>query len=193
MENELPPENLKSLWQNQSVEPVQMSLDEIRQKAAKFQKRIRNRNFREYGGAVFVFACFGYYMWLWPFLRLACGLVLVGTVYVVYQLHTRGASKIVPESLALGTCLEFHRQELERQRDLLRDVWKWYLLPLAPGLLVFIGTLLLSQPVDKWIRMWPFVLLCAAGFYGIWKLNQRGANKLQRQIDDLNSMNRESL
>jgi len=58
MENELPPDNLKSLWQNQRVEPVQMSLEEIRQKAEGFQNKIRRRNLREYVAGAFVFAAF---------------------------------------------------------------------------------------------------------------------------------------
>ena len=193
MENELPPDNLKSLWQNQRVEPVQMSLEEIRQKAEGFQKRIRRSNLREYLAGAFVFAGSVYFIWRFPVVRLAVGLLLAGTIYVLYQLRTRGAAKTVPGSLALDTCLEFHRRELERQRDLARDVWKWYLLPLVPGLLAVIAVPLLRQPPEKWIRALPFIPLWAAMFYAIWRLNKRGADKLQRQIDELNSMNRESL
>ena len=190
MENELPPENLKSLWQNQSVEPVQMSLEEIRQKAERFQKKIRHRNLREYVAAVLVVAGYGFYIWFLPYVRVGSVLVIAGTLYVVYQLHKRGAAKPVPESLALGTCVEFHRLELERQRDLVRNVWKWYLLPLVPGMLGVIAGLLLHLPADERLRMLPFSLLCAAVFWAIWAWNRRGANKLQRQIDELNSMNR---
>ena len=193
MDSDLSPDNLKSLWQNHNVEPVQMSLEQIRLKAEGFQKKIRYRNLREYVAAAFVFAGFSYFMWRFPVSRLGCGLILAGTVYVLYQLHTRGAAKTVPESLALDTCLEFHRRELERQRDLVRDVWKWYLLPFVPGLLAVIAVPLLRQPPEKWIGAWPVILLWAAMFYAIWRLNKRGANKLQRQIDELNSMNRESL
>lgn len=189
MQNELPPENLKNLWQNQRVEPIQMSLEEIRKRAERFQKRIRNRNLREYAGAAYVFAASGYFIWRLPYVRLGSVLLIAGTLYVVYQLHKRGAAKTVPESLALGTCLEFHRLVLERQRDLVRDVWKWYLLPLVPGMMGVIAGLLLHLPADDRIRMLPFILFCAAFFYAVWRLNQRGANKLQRQIDDLNSMN----
>lgn len=191
MENELPPDHVKSLWQSQSVETVPMSLEELRQKAEKFQKRIGNRNLREYVASVFVIAAFSYYMFAFPLLRLASGLILAGTIYVVYQLRTRGAAKAVPASMALDTCVDFHRRELERQRDLIRDVWKWYLMPFVPGLVVFIGSLLLRLPADKWIRMLPFILFCVGVFAGIWVLNRRGADKLQRQIDELNSMNRE--
>jgi hypothetical protein len=193
MENEFSPDNLKRLWQNQSVEPVQTSLEDIRQKAERFQKKIRNRNLREYVAAALVFAGFGYFMWRFPETRLACGLMLAGTVYVVYQLHTKGAAKTIPESLALRPCIEFHRRELERQRDLSRDVWKWYLLPFVPGLVAVIAVPLLHLPPEKWIRALPFIPLWAAMFYAVWRLNRRGADKLQRQIDELNSINRESL
>jgi len=69
MANELPPDDLRTVWQNQSVEPVQMSLDEIRRKAEMFQKKIRNRNLREYAGAVLAIAAFGYNLWRWPAVR----------------------------------------------------------------------------------------------------------------------------
>jgi len=187
MENELPPDHLKNLWQNQNVEPVQMSLEEIRQKAEKFQKRVRNRNLREYVASLVVIGCFGYYFWKFPDLRLGSALILAATVYIVYQLHSRGEAKAVPASLGLGTCLEFHRRELERQRDLVRDVWKWYLLPFVPGLVAFLVVPLLRQPPHKWILAAPFVVLCAIFFYGIWRLNLRAADRLQRQIDELNN------
>ena len=193
MEHELPPDNLKSLWQKHNVEPVQMSLEQIRQKAEKFQKHIRHRNLREYVAAAFVFAGSVYFIWRFPGLRFAVGLLLAGTIYVLYQLHTRGAAKRVPERLALDTCLGFHRRVLERQRDLARDVLKWYLLPFVPGLLAVIAVPLRRQPPEKWIGVLPVLLLWAAMFYAIWRLNKRGADKLQRQIDELNSMNRESL
>jgi len=181
MQNELPPDHLQSLWRNQRVEPAQMSLEELRQKAERFQRKISRRNLREYVAGAFVFVAFSYFIWLLPPMRLGSALLLAATAYVLYQLHTRGAAKEVPESLALGTCLEFHR-----------DVWKWYLLPFVPGLLAIIAVPLLRQP-EKWTGAWPVILVWSGMFYAILKLNKRGAEKLQRQIDELNSINRESL
>ena len=186
MKTDLPADNLRSLWQNQSTEPIHMSLEEIRQKAERFQKRVRNRNLREYVAAAFVIVGFGYFMWLRPATRLGGGLLLAATVYVLYHLHARGSAKAVPESLALGTCLEFHRRELERQRDLLRDVWRWYLLPFVPGLLAFVAPALMRHP-EQWTRALPVMLLWPAMFYAIWRLNKRAADKLQSQIDELDS------
>lgn len=187
MENELPPEDLRNVWQNQTVEANQMSLDELRRKAGKFQARIRNRNLREYTASVFVVAAFGYYIWCFPQLRLGSGLIIAATLYMVYNLHKRGAAKAVPAALGLGTCRDFHRRELELQRDLLRDIWKWYLLPFAPGLLAFVAVPVMHLSPEKWLRVVPFILLCAAFFYAVASLNQRAAAKLQRQIDELDT------
>jgi lipopolysaccharide export LptBFGC system permease protein LptF len=187
MENELPPDDLRNIWQNQSVEVNQMSLDQLRRKAEKFQKRIHNRNFTEYAAAVFVVAAF-VRSWRVPQLRLGSGLIIAATLYMVYQLHKRGAAKTVPAALGLGTCRDFHRQELERQRDLLRDIWKWYLLPFVPGLLAFVAVPAMQVPPDKWLRMAPFILMCAVVFFGIGRLNQRAAVRLQRQIDELDTI-----
>jgi hypothetical protein len=46
--------------------------------------------------------------------------IVLGTIYVMFQLATRAASLPVP---AAAACIDFHRKELERQRDLLRRVW----------------------------------------------------------------------
>jgi uncharacterized protein involved in response to NO len=71
--------------------------------------------------------------------------------------------------------LRFHRSELERQRDMLRAVPRWYLLPLVPGIATAIV-----------VRWEPLVDLGAAAiafgmFYLIWRLNRWGAKQLDVQ------------
>ena len=185
MENEHPPDDLRRLWQGQNVEGTRMSLEEIRQKAAKFQKRIRNRNLREYGAAAVVFGWFGYYVWWFPDVRLGSALILAATVYMVWQLHARGASKTVPEAMAVTPCVEFHRRELERQRDLLRDIWRWYLLPFVPGLAVFVWGSARHVEGGRWVNALPFLVLCVVFFGFVGRVNRRAADRLQRQIDEL--------
>ena len=76
-----------------------------------------------------------------------------------------------------------YRRELERQRDLLRTVTWWYLLPLLPAMVVLtLGQAIMrSQPAPA-LRMFGFVLLIGVL---IRQLNQRGAHKLQHKIDRL--------
>ncbi|MGO9862232.1 MAG: hypothetical protein ACLPLR_01365 [Terriglobales bacterium] len=196
-------DDVKNLWQNQQAEPIQISLVELHQKAQKLEQRVRWRNLGEYAASAIVVACFGFYIWKFPapMVRLGCVLVIAGVLFVVYQLHKKGASRSVPAEMAFRTCLDFHRQQLERQRDLLRGVWTWYLLPFVPGLAVFLLGLfrwtmkLPHAPAHTRVIIATFALTaaaCALVFFAIGKLNQWAARKLQREIDALNEMEKES-
>jgi hypothetical protein len=195
--------DMTDVWKSQPVESVEISLAEISRKANKFEKRIWWRNLREYVAGAIVIASFGYYISAFHSLltRTGCALVIAGMLFVVFALHKRGSTRIAPTDLAFHTCVEFHRNELQRQRDLLRGVRTWYLLPLVPGLFVFEGGLLrqaLQQPnassrVGAIIT--PFVIVLAVSaivFVGIGSLNQWAAHKLQREMDALDGMEKES-
>lgn len=195
MDNE-PPTNLQALWQSQPVEPKQFSPQEVRDKATRFQRTIRFRNLREYVAAVFVLVIFSGYAWkadTW-LSKAGPALIVVGTLYIMFQLYTRAASLPVPggdgNAGVTESCVQFHRRELERQRDLLRTVWRWYLGPLVPGLFVMF--------LDRFIEAWAkggFAIVASLGstlvtvlvFLGVWWLNAAGARKLQREIDALDT------
>lgn len=194
--------DMTSVWQNQPVERVEMSLEQLRRKAQKLQKRVLWRNLREYAASAIVIGAFGYTLWIAPpaLIRTGCGLVIAGTLFMVYTLHKKGSAHTVPAELAFRTGVEFHRKELERQCDLLRRVWSWYLLPFVPGLAVFLAGLFrqtMQQPnaaAHAGVIVATFAVTAALGalvFVGIGKLNQWGARKLQREIDALNALERE--
>jgi hypothetical protein len=179
-------DEIRKLWQAQNEEEVTMSLEEIRRRASRFEKTILRRNAWEYAAGVFVVLFFGWHAFS-PgeiAVNVGSGLIVAGTMYVGYQLYRRGSAETLPADSALTTCLDFHRQELTRQRDLLRGIWSWYLLPLVPGLLVFLGGSVLANPDRLW-RVAPFALFCAALFFAIGKLNQNAARELQKEIDAL--------
>jgi hypothetical protein len=194
--------DLTGVWKNQPVERLEISLVEIRRKAQKLEKRILWRNLREYAASVLVIAAFGYYISVFhsALIRTGCGLVIAGTLFVVFALHKKGAARTIPAELALRTCVDFHRRELERQRDLLRTVWSWYLLPFVPGMIVFqIGLLerALAQPnasAHAGAIVASSAIPVVGGavvFVGIAKLNHWAAGKLQREIDALDRVEKE--
>lgn len=196
-------DDLKNLWKSQQVEPAHISLDELQKKAKKLEKRIRWRNLVEYAASALVIVCFGIYLWKFPYpiARLGCVLVIAGTLFVVYTLHKKGSAQTVPAEMAFRTCLDFHRTELERQRDLLRGVWTWYLLPFVPGLIVFLLGIFLwamkqpHAPAHAHVIIVTFCLTavgCTLVFIAIGILNQWAARKLQREIDALDKLEKES-
>ena len=191
--------NMTDVWQNQPVKRVEISREALRRTAQKVERRVRWRNLREYVAGAIAIVCFGYYIWRFPapLVRLGCVLLIAGTLFVVYALHRRGAARAVPPEMAFHTCLEFHRKELERQRDLLRNVWTWYLLPLVPGLTVFLLGLFRwtmeqpDAPAHARLITIAFGLAaagCALALIVVGKLNHWAARKIQHEIDALDAI-----
>lgn len=189
MRGELPPDDLQNIWQSQRVEPIYMSIEEIRNKAAKFERRIRWRNLRETLVAVAMIPLFGLFL-RWfpaPLERAGSCLIIVGLIYLIYRMNGFAAAAKVPAAGGFDACVAFHRRELERQRDLLRSIWLWYLGPLVPGILLFNLALIgqkIRHPADWW-RVVPFVVIMAAWFWFVVRLNRRAADDLQNTIDAL--------
>jgi hypothetical protein len=163
------------VWQQQPLENAGVQLEELRRRAGKFEKRIRNRNLREYIGAAVVMVAFSFYIYKFHdwVTRLGSAMVLAGTIYVVVQLYRRSTPVSLPSDFGMVASVEFYRRELARQRDLLRSVFSWYLGPLLPGLLVITR----GKPVTIAINAIVFGL--------VWWVNQKAADRLTRQIEEL--------
>jgi hypothetical protein len=187
MANETQPENFRELWQRQEVENVTITIDEIQKRAARLERRIRGRNLREYAAGVIVIALFALAALRQPGWRaIPQWLLVAGTIYVLVQLHRRGSARSIPADAGLVLSLRLHREELERQRNALRSIWSWYLLPIVPGLVALLIVTAIGRGIN--VAWW----LLAAGFplvfAGLWKLNHRAAQRLDRQISELKSM-----
>lgn len=182
--------NVRELWQSQKTEGVRMSIAQIQANAGKFQHQIQWRNVREYVAAIAVVLFFGYEFVRGRglFVRIGFALIITGTIYVVGHLHFKGAGRPLPRDVGLSSSIEFQRRELERQRDLLSSVWRWYLGPLVPGLAVLIVAFWRANPGHlKHMGLFAAIYagVVAAVFLGIAKLNSSAARRLQREINQL--------
>ena len=86
-----------------------------------------------------------------------------------------------------GDCLDFHRSELTKQRDMLRRVGPWQIGPVLPGVaLFFVGNWV--NEVDglrEALVMGTAGLLTLAVFGFVYWLNVRAANKLDVELEAL--------
>lgn len=187
MPDEMNPNDPRNLWQGQEVEIVTLTVAEVRRRAARFERRIHWRNVREYAAGALVVAFWTVQLWRAHGWRLTPAvLTILGTIYVMLQLHRRASARSLPADVGIRGSIEFHRVELERQRDALHSVWHWYLLPFVPGF----AAVLVETGIDRGINTWligvgvVFVLL----FVGIWALNERAARRLDRKIQELKAM-----
>lgn len=186
----MPDDDIRNLWQKQEQEPMQLSIEELRRKTAAFQKRIGRRNVREYLGVVFVVIAFS-----WMFFknhetvpRIGFALIVLGALWIAFTLWKKGSVQVLPGDLGRADCISFHRRELERQRDLLRGIWKWYLGPLVPGMAIVVIAGILSAPADKRWFGEIYALFCVALFWGIGHMNQKAAKRIDGQIQELGGM-----
>ncbi len=196
MEIKAPPRDLKSLWRGQPTEDRPVTLESLRRSAETFQAQVRRRNLLEYIGGGFVILVFGAYAWIFPGWMMKTGSVLtmIGTLWIVWQLHRRAsAAAAVPGSSGM-TLLEFHRQELARQRDALKAVAWWYIAPVVPGaVMINLGRYFQYHAPGRTLA-WDhqIIILCsvivALTFAIIWLLNAWGAERLQRRIDELDKL-----
>ena len=192
MNNESEDRQVMELWQNQTTEGVRMSVEQVRLEAGRFQSRIKWRNVREYVAGLAVTAFLGYEFSRAKdlLLRVGFGLVMAGLAYVVWHLLSKGSPGEADESAGLSGWIEFRRRELVRQRDLLSSVWRWYIGPLVPGMVVVIvafGRFALAHGRSI-IPVVADALLIAAVFVAVGRLN--ATQKLQRQIDELDEQSR---
>jgi uncharacterized membrane protein YfcA len=190
MPNELQPEDLKTIWQSQKTEAIQMSIDEIRAKAQRFERKIRRRNLREYVAATVVAAAFAFFAWHAPstILRVGYLSVAAGGLFFAYELHRRGSSQSEPKTLGTVGCLDFYIGQLERQRNLLDESWKW-MIWLIPGLVVLMAGAIATSPISKTA---PFLVIAilwtATWFWMMLRRNKRKARTLQLEIEELGAL-----
>ncbi len=181
-------QDLKQLWKSQPAETAAVSTNELRARALAFQRRIARRNLLEYAAGVVVIAGYCVHFWLHPSLliRTGCVLVILGVGVVLHQLHRRAGSRTPPpENLGMSS-LAFHRAELVRQRDALRDSWLWYVAPFVPGMAVLMWGVQtnLARPQAAWRGLVTALALVALAVGVVW-LNRRAAKKLQVEINAL--------
>ena len=172
-----------------------MSIAEVHAKASAFQSKIFWRNIREYAAAAIVVLFFGYRFACTadPFIRAGMALIIAGTCYLTWQLHVRGSSSELPSEAGLSSFIDFQRRQLIRQRDMLANIWSWYLGPLLPGLVVLmaaVGHATAGRVPHAWLFTALYIGIIVVVFGAIDLLNKHAARRLQLQIDELDAASR---
>jgi FtsH-binding integral membrane protein len=196
MANRLPTNDVRNVWQSQTVENTSVSLEVIRKGIGKLERMVRRRNLIGGGACAIVMASLALYLFVFPNLiqRIGSALTILGAGYLAYQLvlirkRPKGGGAQETEPAA---CVKFYRAELERQRDFHRGLWFWSrLVILAPGFLVFCIGFAVAHP-----ELAPFIRVEAAVFVLLLivavPLNLGRARKYQREIDALDAAERQS-
>lgn len=192
-------EPVQNLWQNQPQEDFNMSIEDIRLKASKFQGTVSMRNARELVVGALLVIFFAGFAWLAPspLGKAAELLSAAGVAFVMWQLIRQARAATIDEVCLVTDWAQFHRTELVRQRDALRGVWLWYLAPLVPGgVLHWIAASqadlakgnLVAALATTGIGIFVMVLV----FGGVLWLNLKAAKGIQAEIDKIDRFNQDN-
>ena len=164
-------------------------------RATRFERVIRRRNCIEYAAGVLVIALFG----AGAIAAVAIGelamalgplLVIAGALVLMWNLRRRGSNL---ERRPEDSCAAHLRRQLAHQSAALRSVPVWYIGPLVPGVLVFLGTVTFKVAQRAgWSVAFSGIAGPAAAVLGIFAaviaLNLWAASRLDRQISELDSL-----
>jgi hypothetical protein len=193
------PEDLKQVWQAQSS-PSRMTIDaelllkEVQRNQRSLAAAIFWRDVREVGVSLLLAPVWVYLgvkqsaPWTWyltvPALLWIAGFMLAGRIRQKRARRESGASlrRHVESSLA----------QVEHQIWLLRNVFWWYLLPLALAMLAFFGHAAWRERAGGWWTLLAVSMVVAIGaiiFGGIYWLNQRVVrSELEPRRQELESL-----
>jgi hypothetical protein len=187
-------DSIQTLWVNQPSESFAMSIDEIRVRASKFQSIVERRNLIECAVGALLIAVFGAAAILAATLlaKLGCALIAIGVAVVLWRLHVLARAATRDEMAVANSWASFYRQELVRQRDALREIWRWYLGPLIPGMIVFwlsIGVNSIGSDALLWGWAKTVLGLAATAFVfaAVASANKSAVKTLQAEIESLDA------
>jgi len=184
-------ENLQQAWQRQALDAPRINLTYLRHHTERFQRRIRIRNAFEYLGgiaAILLVLSRWSYIQSRPLTFIGVALWVLATIYIMVQWHRRASAQPPAEQLGTLDALQFYRQQLVRQRDAVRDHWRRWLPPMAPGLvMVFIALFVEVQPIP-WTKILAFATWIVFGVTMAVVNNARRVRAFQQEIDALDSM-----
>ena len=175
---------LRALWQDAPQAHPTPTIEDIEARARAFHARLFWRNLREYVACGVVFCVFAAYVFIFPTLpcQVGAALTCAASVFVAAILAWRGH----PRETGMGEdCQAFYVHELQRQRDLLKWVWLWYVAPFVPGLVLFTLGRAQGVPASRqggvYLVLVAFAVVCIAA---IW-LNLRAARHIEQKLQDL--------
>ncbi len=169
-----------------------MTTNDIHTRATRLQAQVRGRNYLEYACSALVVLAMGWMASLVPepIVRIGALLIALGAIFVSCQLFIRTRIHAPKRNQPSEIGVAEYRAELERQRVALLSVWRWYLLPFVPGIVVFVLGVAFAPSAGMPILAGISLSVTGLGFAAIvmgfvWLLNLLAARTLEADIRSL--------
>ena len=175
--------DIRGLWHEQPRQELKMPIEEIRQRAHRFEQRVRRNNVIT---ALLVVAIVGFELRqisLEPQLleRVGDSLTIAAFIYLAYWYRRYTSGQTAAAGPARTQSVDFYRTHLARQRDMSNHPWG-YLLAFVPGVALSLFGKALDRSPEQNVAV---AVLAVALFAGTAWWHRRSARLLQREIDEL--------
>ena len=178
-----------------------MTLEKIRQKTQKLHAKTRRKLLGGIVVSLLVVAISGYGIASADdsVKRAVFASAIVWSMAGLYFVNRGMWSATLPGDAALSTGLESYRREVERRRYFSSRELLWSFGPAALAIATLImliasfGIRSEGMPLERTLRnMIPFLTLVVAWIVGVFVIRMREQRELQREIDQLNDIEREN-
>jgi hypothetical protein len=198
MQNDSSGNDPRTIWQNQPTEPSAMTLEKIRQKVRELHAKTRRELIKSIAGPLIVVAICGFAIrFPDPLLRAILAFAIAWSLTGQYFLNRGMWSAPLPGDAALSTGLESYRREVERRHFLFSRIMLWQFGPVFFAIAILIVLLASLETGSRGmllkealLKMSPFLSLTVIWIAAVFVIRMRQRRELQREIDELNEIER---
>src|ERR1039458_6973482 len=162
-----------------------MSVEVLQERSGRLSRKVAARKWSEtIAGSLSMVPLGALGLWAsTPLLRLSCALLVVGEAIVIVGMWRVSAMAPAPSGASTQDLLSFYRGELGRERDRLWTIVRWYLAPVAPGIVLLpfgvYAALGISSPVVDVVTLASTALT----YVIIVALHRRSARRIARELE----------
>lgn len=179
-------DDLQSTWQSHDHGTrlsigASLLLNEVRRNHQALESSLLRRDIVEVVTAIVLTGVFGVLavrLNEWTLLLCSFGCLFVGTFFVVDRWLQSRRRPVSDDSLQ--SCIQASLVQVHHQIWLLKNIFWWYMLPLIPGMAVFLVTVawkLREAGLVGLLLVAAVGLFSALVFWGVYLLNQQGVKK----------------
>jgi hypothetical protein len=197
MRADTPLDDIREVWSSQATGTFRLSLDEVHARMERYNRRSRRTSFDLILTSVCVTFVNIAAMVLFHNLLLRVGAILTIAAFGFLAWETRSgvmaekeAARLAAESGTIDA-VAFHREQLRRQQQRHSGIrfWRRWLV-LLPGIIFFPGFAQARPDLTAyaWVQAITFVIAIVAAI----PLNRRAVRQLQKRIDELDQLRKET-
>ncbi len=179
---------IRAMWRGQKAKEIpEMSLEVLQERSGRLASKVAVRKWSETVAGSLSMVALGAWGLLasTPLLRLSCALLVVGEAIVIVGMWRVSAKTPAPSSASTQDLLSFYRGELGRERDRLRDIARWYLAPVAPGIVLFPFGVYAALGISSLLVTAVTLVSTALTYVIIVALHRRSAQRIARELESL--------